>query len=214
MEVTPLELVTAYAPFANGGLKVKPRLVKRIVRTDGEVLFETEPEITQAMDPRDAFQRIDQTGLGYLVASVAFGALVGSRAMTRPGIRAELPRIMLVSAVVWHVLVLGFAQMGSLPGGIAALLLCGVAQSVSMVPHTVLLLRGATERYRGRVTGVRMLAIYSLPLGLLIAGTLIPWIGFRATASLYAAVGLMFTIVIAVHWRGSLWQARNVEDVV
>ena len=54
-----------------------------------------------------------------------------------------------------------------------------------------------------------MLAIYSLPVGLLVAGGLIDWIGFRATASLYAVVGLAFTILIAVKWRGSLWQART-----
>jgi Na+/melibiose symporter-like transporter len=157
---------------------------------------------------------IDQTGLGWLVASVAFGALVGSVAMTRTGIRVGLPRLMLVTAVIWHLLVLVFAQMGSLPGGVVALVLCGIAQSVTMVPHTVLLLRASTERFRGRVMGVRMLAIYSLPMGLLTAGMLIPLIGFHATASLYALVGLAFTVVIAVKWRASLWQARSLEDGV
>jgi hypothetical protein len=46
-----------------------------------------------------------------------------------------------------------------------------------------------------------MLAIYSLPLGLLAAGVLIGWIGFRATASLYAVVGLRLHDLIAVKWR-------------
>jgi hypothetical protein len=61
--------------------------------------------------------------------------------------------------------------------------------------------------------GVRMLAIYSLPLGLLAAGLLIGWIGFRATASLYAVVGLIFTVLIAVKWRASLWQSRTLVPV-
>jgi len=43
---------------------------------------------------------------------------------------------------------------------------------------------------------------------------LIDWIGFRATASLYAIVGFTFTILIAIRYRASLWQARNVQDVV
>ena len=57
VEVTPLELVTAYAPFANGGLKVHPRLVRRIEAADGTVLWsmETAPADT-VMDPRDAYQ--------------------------------------------------------------------------------------------------------------------------------------------------------------
>jgi penicillin-binding protein 1A len=57
VEVTPLELVAAYAPFANGGLRVKPRLVRRIEAADGTVLWSTEiaPADT-VMDPRDAYQ--------------------------------------------------------------------------------------------------------------------------------------------------------------
>jgi hypothetical protein len=73
----------------------------------------------------------------------------------------------------------------------------------------VILLSASSPRYRGRIMGVRMLAIYSLPLGLLVAGGLIDWMGFRATASLYAVVGLAFTILIALKWRASLWHART-----
>ncbi len=57
LEVTPVELVTAYAPFANGGLRVRPRLVRRIERADGSVLWANETVTPVAvMDPRDAFQ--------------------------------------------------------------------------------------------------------------------------------------------------------------
>jgi MFS family permease len=156
--------------------------------------------------------RIDQTGLGYLVASLSFGALLGAIAMTRSSFGNQLPRLMIVSAVVWHVLLLIFAQMRSLSGGIAFLMLAGIAQSLTMVCHTVMLLRASSQRFRGRVMGVRMLAIYSLPLGLLAAGALIDWIGFAATATLYALTGLTFTILIAARWRSFLWQVRTPED--
>ena len=55
-EVTPMELVTAYAPFANGGWRVTPRLVRRIERMDGTLIWESKEQFAQAMDPRDAFQ--------------------------------------------------------------------------------------------------------------------------------------------------------------
>ena len=57
VDVTPLELVAAYAPFANGGLRVHPRLVRRIEAADGTVLWSAEiaPADT-VMDPRDAYQ--------------------------------------------------------------------------------------------------------------------------------------------------------------
>lgn len=57
IEVTPMELVRAYAPFANGGYRVKPRLVKRIETRDGDALWTSEIEApVQVMDPRDAYQ--------------------------------------------------------------------------------------------------------------------------------------------------------------
>ena len=93
-------------------------------------------------------------------------------------------------------------------GGVM-LMLTGFVQSFTMVPLAVMLLRVAGNQYRGRIMGVRMLAIYSLPVGLLIAGGLIGWIGYRATASLYAIVGLVFTILIAIKWRESLWRAQT-----
>jgi penicillin-binding protein 1A len=56
LEVTPLELATAYAPFANGGSKVKPRLVRRVETADGVVVWESAVQRSPAMDARDAFQ--------------------------------------------------------------------------------------------------------------------------------------------------------------
>jgi penicillin-binding protein 1A len=56
VEVTPLELVTAYAPFANGGSRVTPRLIRRIERPDKSEVWRSENALSTVMDPRDAFQ--------------------------------------------------------------------------------------------------------------------------------------------------------------
>ena len=53
--------------------------------------------------------------------------------------------------------------------------------------------------------GVRMLAVYGLPLGLLAAGGLIERFGYAATASAYCVVGLLLTGAIAARWRAALW---------
>ncbi len=84
--------------------------------------------------------------------------------------------------------------------------MAGFAQSFSMIALAVILLRTAGERFRGRVMGVRMMAIYSLPIGLLVAGPLIERMGFASTATLYAGVGLLFMLLIAVRWREDLWR--------
>jgi|RhiMetdeSRZDD1v2_1073273.scaffolds.fasta_scaffold01144_18 predicted MFS family arabinose efflux permease len=150
--------------------------------------------------------RTDQIGLGYLVASFAFGALLGSTALSLPTVAIRPARTMIVFTLAWFALLLVFAQMRSPVGGVAVLAVAGFAQSFSLVPLSVMLLRTSSEPFRGRVMGVRMLAIYSLPFGLLVAGALIERIGFGATATLYAVIGLTFTAVIAVRWRADLWR--------
>jgi MFS family permease len=151
---------------------------------------------------------VDQTGLGYLVASLSFGALIGSLVLTRSGLAAQLPRLMIVSAVVWQVLLLGFAQMPSMFGGLVFLTLAGVTQSLVMVSHAVILLRASGHHLRGRIMGVRILAVYGLPLGLLVAGALIERAGFRATATIYAVIGIVSTVLVAARWGALLWKGQ------
>jgi penicillin-binding protein 1A len=56
IDVTPLELVTSYAPFANRGFRVTPRLVTRIETRDGELLWADAGESkVPVLDERDAF---------------------------------------------------------------------------------------------------------------------------------------------------------------
>jgi 1A family penicillin-binding protein len=56
-EVTPLELVTAYAPFANGGMSVTPSLVRRIEAGDGSVLWRAQPPRSErVLGDAEAFQ--------------------------------------------------------------------------------------------------------------------------------------------------------------
>jgi hypothetical protein len=50
-----------------------------------------------------------------------------------------------------------------------------------------------------------MMAVYGLPLGLLAAGPLIEGLGYAATATLYAVIGLVFTALIGVYWHAHLW---------
>jgi hypothetical protein len=83
--------------------------------------------------------------------------------------------------------------------------MAGFVQSMNMVPLMVMLLRVAGQKFRGRVMGVRMLAIYGLPMGLLIAGLLIPLWGYWQTATLYCSIGLLGVLAIAWHFRNALW---------
>ncbi len=70
--VTPLQMATGYAVFANGGFRVNPWLISRVTDQQGRVLAQTKPlaqdESLRAIDPRNAFimgsllQEVTRTG--------------------------------------------------------------------------------------------------------------------------------------------------------
>lgn len=148
---------------------------------------------------------LDQTGLGYLVASYAGGALIGSLAMAATGWPRRPMRPMVFGTLAWFV---GFLVFGHLRGadvGAPVLFMIGLAQSVAMISMAVALLNTASPVFRGRVMGVRMLAVYGMAPGLMASGALVGHIGFATTVSAFCVIGLFFTAVIAIRWRGALW---------
>jgi len=148
---------------------------------------------------------VGATGLGWLVASFAFGGLLGSIATIVTGGPRRPERFMLVFTVIWYAVLLGFGHVDNLRAGLLALLLAGFVQNVAMISMTASLLTAAGDRFRGRVMGVRMLAVYGLPLGLIASGTLIDLIGYPLTISALSVVGLVFTLLIGISWRASMW---------
>jgi Na+/melibiose symporter-like transporter len=150
--------------------------------------------------------RTDQTVLGYLLASWAFGALLGSITLSRFGHAIRPARTMLVGCALWYIMIVVFAQMDGPAGGAVALMLAGFAQSFGMISMSAMLLRTAGDEFRSRVMGIRMLAVYGLPVGLLLSGPLIKNFGYPATAMFYCAIGLAFTLFIAVRWREHIWR--------
>jgi predicted MFS family arabinose efflux permease len=149
----------------------------------------------------------NQTGLGYLSASFAIGSLVGSIVLSLIG-GIRVARLMIASTVLWYATLLLFVQMQTVSTAIVCLVVAGFSQSLAMISIAVILMRTASEHFRGRVMGVRMMVIYGLPLGLLAAGSLIDEIGFAATGTLYAAGGLALMLAVVLHWRADLWHVH------
>src|SRR6266403_351386 len=152
---------------------------------------------------------VDATGLGWLAASFALGSLMGSIATVATGGPRRLARSMLVYTAIWYAILLAFGHLQSMGPGLFALVVAGFVQSIAMIAMTANLLNASDERFRARVMGVRTLAIYGMPLGLMASGGLIERIGYPSTISVFAAVGLVFTLLIGIRWRASLWQRRR-----
>ncbi len=153
---------------------------------------------------------VDATGLGWLVASFSFGGLLGSLTMVMSGGPRRPERSTLLHTAIWYALLLGFGHVQSMHGGLLVLLAAGFVQNVAMISMASTLLAAAGDGFRARVMGVRTLAVYGLPLGLMASGALIERIGYPLTISASAAVGLIFTLLIGIKWRASIWQRNSV----
>jgi predicted MFS family arabinose efflux permease len=148
---------------------------------------------------------VDARGLGLLVASFAFGGLLASIGTVLTGGLRRAERGTLVCVGVWYALLLGFGHLSSLGAALGTLLVAGFVQNVAMVSMAATLLAAAGPGFRGRVMGVRTLAVYGMPLGLLASGFLIERIGYPLTITASAALGLAGTLGIGLRWRASLW---------
>jgi MFS family permease len=148
----------------------------------------------------------NQAGLGTLVAAGGFGALMSAVVMSRIGHGVRPARTMIIFSAGWYVSLLLFSQTTHPSMGIPFLILAGLSQGLSQIAMATMLIRNSDERFRGRIMGIRMLAIYGNIPGLLLAGWLIQRIGYPLTAMLYCAMALVFIVIVAARWRMQLWR--------
>jgi penicillin-binding protein 1A len=155
---TPLQMAGAYATFANGGYRVKPWFVAKIVDNRGEPLYQAKPEVAgtdaeRVLDPRNAFlmtsmmRDVVRMGTAARAMSLGRGDLAGKTGTTNDHIDAWFagfnPKLV---AVAW----IGFDTPGPLganeTGGFAALpmwmtyaarVLKGVPEEELVVPSGV-----------------------------------------------------------------------------
>jgi hypothetical protein len=146
-----------------------------------------------------------QSGLGWLAGAFAVGALAGSLAVSAGTFKLQAARVMLWTGAAWFAALLVFGQTRSVGFALALLFFAGVVQSFCLTPLAVVMLGGSSEEMRGRVMGLRMLAIWGLPFGLLAAGPMIATLGWPATTLIYTSLGLAATLAIGHRWRGALW---------
>lgn len=152
---------------------------------------------------------VGAVGLGQLLGAYSVGSMVGSVTIAalprlrRPGV------VMTLAGIGWHAGILALALIVWFGPAMGFLALAGLAQSFTMVTMSMLLLSVTSSEIRGRVMGLRSLAVYGLPLGLLGSGFLAEILGAPLALAVNGLVGIVFGLAIAVVtrdvWRYS-WQ--------
>lgn len=80
-DVIPLQMAEAYAVFANGGIRVRPRAILRVEDAQGRVLWQTRPDSSQVLDPQvaalvvDIMRGVVDHGTGWSIRDPAVGKL-------------------------------------------------------------------------------------------------------------------------------------------
>ncbi len=147
---------------------------------------------------------LDETGLGQMMASFGVGALIGSIIIAVTGGPQRRGRVIIGGILIWYALLVAFGMTDHIWVAYGLLFAIGIVQGIAMVTMSIALLEAAGPAMRGRVMGLRMLAVYGLPIGLIAAGWLVENVGYRGMVLLYGGVGVLATLAIALRWRKAL----------
>jgi predicted MFS family arabinose efflux permease len=147
---------------------------------------------------------LDETGLGQMIAMLGIGALVGALVITTTGGPKRRGRFVVGGILLWYMQLAVFGFTTELWQAYVLLLTIGFTQGIAMITMSIVLLDAAEPAMRGRIMGVRMLAVYGLPIGLVSAGWLVENLGYTNMVTLYSAVGILASLTIALIWRKDL----------
>jgi MFS family permease len=126
--------------------------------------------------------------------------------MSRIGHKVRPARMVLIFSAGWLLSLMCFVNTPNFALGLPFLLLAGLSQGLSQIAMATMLIRNTEAKFRGRVMGIRMLAIYGNIPGLLLAGWLIPHLTYPLTGTLFGAFALIFVVIIASRWHAQLWR--------
>jgi MFS family permease len=155
---------------------------------------------------RDVLQ-VGADGLGWLMSASSAGAFLAVAYIALKDVQCK-GRLLCYSSIGWGVtlLLLSFVRTFALSS--ICLFAVGITNSVSMVMVSTLLMMLAVEHMRGRVMGVRMLAVFPLSLGNLIAGILVNAFGVSTTISIQGIL-LIVSVSAVLLYAPALVSQRN-----
>src|SRR4030042_749807 len=136
--------------------------------------------------------------LGLLAGAMGTGAFVGSLLLAWKGSRAEGNSFIWASFLFWFVTIILFAMIPYFGFSLLLLMPIGSGKAVAMVPTAAYLLHRAPPEMRGRVMGIRGLAILPLFLGNLAGGALTGWLGAPPPLVISGAAGILSTVAICL----------------
>jgi MFS family permease len=140
---------------------------------------------------------IGADGLGFLVAMVGAGALIGSLVVAGSGSFSLAGPLMIYGTLGWMGNMILFALLPWFIPALLVLALMGIAHGVAMANIVILILGNTSRDIRGRIMGLRSMVIGTLPIGSFLAGAATEFIGAPLTVIMSGLLGIVAVIAIA-----------------
>ena len=115
--------------------------------------------------------------LALLSSFTSIGALAGSIMISANNFSNKPGNLLIIFIFIWHILMLGTSLFTMKIIIICILILFGISGSVTMVNMSMLILSITNKNMIGKIIGIRQLAIFTLPIGLIVSGYMIDKIG-------------------------------------
>ena len=141
---------------------------------------------------------LDAAGLGLLISAFGIGAVAGSIFLSLFPNLKNVGKLLILSVVVWHGSMAAFGASTSFPVSLAILGVTGFAFSSTLVMIMIPIWRTAMPEYRGRIIGLRVLAIYASAFGSLNSGGLAGLFSPALAAYVSAGLGIALTGILAL----------------
>ena len=139
----------------------------------------------------------DSAGLGILMSTFGIGALIGSSVLASVRNLKSAGRLLILSVIAWHATMLAFSASSSFYLSLSILLLTGMAFSSTQVMMLTVILRTTLPEFRGRVLGLRSMAIYAYTFGSLNSGAIAGAWSAPLAASINGALGIVLVGTLA-----------------
>ena len=137
------------------------------------------------------------TGLGMLISAFGIGALLGSMGWAVATNIKSPGKLLILAVIFWHLSMVAFSASGSLYSSLAILLVTGASFSSAQVLILTLVLKTTLPEFRGRVLGLRSLAIYTFTFGSMNSGAIAGLWGAPWAANINAAIGIVLVGILA-----------------
>jgi MFS family permease len=153
--------------------------------------------------------RGNASDLAMFNAFLALGALAGSLLLATKNLSNNPGKLIFLSLFLWHCIMLATSIVKNKLLLLLILFLYGIAGSISMISMAVLILSIAQKNMIGRIIGIRQLAIFTLPIGLIISGYLIDIIGIVISLQVVTISGLILTLILTYKSKNLIMYRNN-----